>query len=311
MSESRASGSGASLSQVQGILRLSVWVLAFVVCIVLIGIPLLAVLPPLFALGAGGLIGLALASVLSGTIYVLPEFQRAILLRMGRFEATKGPGFFTAIPWPPFYQSVAQILDMRIHSRPVKAAETLTSDNVPVDCQAVIFYRVEDPRQASLEVRDYEEAVFRAANAALKDIIGSLSLSELLGERDKVAGRLEEILDESAVEFGVDITSVELTDVQVPQDLVEDISAQAQAERERDARVAEVERITEVADIFESAAQRMSDRAVRLYELQALQNVAKEKGARTIVWGMGPDPEGQRLAAGSAAGASEGDKGEG
>jgi regulator of protease activity HflC (stomatin/prohibitin superfamily) len=296
---------GASLSQVQGILRLTAWVIVFAVCVVVIGLPLSAVLPRLIGLGAGGLVGLVIASIVSGTIYVLPEFQRAILLRMGRYDATEGPGFFMAIPWPPFYQSVAQILDMRIHSRPVQAAETLTSDNVPVDCQAVIFYRVEDPKQASLEVKDYEEAVFRAANAALKDIIGSLSLSELLGERDKVAGRLEEILDESAVEFGVDITSVELTDVQVPQDLIEDISAQAQAERERDARVAEVERITEVADIFENAAQRMSDKAVRLYELQALQNVAKERGARTIVWGMGPDREGQRLAAGSAAGATE------
>jgi len=275
-----------------------------------IGLPLNAVLPPLFALGAGGVVGIFIASIVAGTIYVLPEFQRAILLRMGRYEDTKGPGFFMAIPWPPFYQSVAQILDMRIHSRPVKAAETLTSDNVPVDCQAVIFYRVEDPKQASLEVKDYEEAVFRAANAALKDIIGSLSLSELLGEREKVAGRLEEILDESAVEFGVDITSVELTDVQVPQDLIEDISAQAQAERERDARVAEVERITEVAEIFENAAQRMSDKAVRLYELQAIQNVAKEKGARTIVWGIGPDREGQRLAAGSAAGEAESEDGE-
>jgi len=154
-------------------------------------------------------------------------------------------------------------------------------------------------------VKDYKEAGFRAANAALKDIIGSLSLSELLGERDKVAGRLEQILDESAVEFGVRITSVELTDVQVPQDLIEDISAQAQAERERDARVAQVERITEVADIFEHAAQRMSDKAVRLYELQTLQNVAKERGGRTIVRGLGPDREGQKSATGSAAGASQ------
>ena len=305
MSISGARGQGASLSQVQGILRLLVWAGVFVLCVAGIGILLTTILPPLIAFGAGGIIGLFAASIVSGTIYVLPEFQRAILLRMGSYEDTKGPGFFMAIPWPPFYQSVAQILDMRIQNRPVKAAETLTSDNVPVDCQAVLFYRVEDPKRASLEVKDYEEAVFGAANAALKDIIGSLSLSELLSEREKVADRLEEIVDKSVVEFGVDITSVELTDVQVPQDLVEDISAQAQAERERDARVAEVERITEVAEIFEKAAQRMSPRAMHLYELQALQNVAKEKGARTIVWGIGPDREGQRLAAGSAAGATE------
>lgn len=305
MSKSGSSGQGASLSQVQGILRLMAWVLVFIVCVVVIGLPLSAVLPRLIGLGAGGVVGIFLASLVSGTIYVLPEFQRAIMLRMGRYEDTKGPGFFMAIPWPPFYQSVAQILDMRVHNRPVKAAETLTSDNVPVDCQAVIFYRVEDPKQASLEVRNYEEAVFGAANAALKDIIGSLSLTELLSEREKVANRLEDIVDKSVVEFGVDITSVELTDVQVPQGLVEDISAQAQAERERDARVAEVERITEVADIFEDAAQRMSDRAMHLYELQALQNVAKEKGARTIVWGLGADREGQRLTAASAGGVSD------
>ena len=305
MSDSNTSGQGASLSQVQGILRLTAWVVAFIVCMAVVGMPLTAIFSPLIGLVAGGAVGIFVASIISSTIYVLPEFQRAILLRMGRYRDTKGPGFFMAIPWPPFYQSVAQILDMRIHSRPVKAAETLTADNVPVDCQAVIFYRVEDPKRASLEVRNYEEAVFGAANAALKDIIGSLSLTELLSEREKVADRLEEIVDESVVQFGVDITSVELTDVQVPQDLVEDISAKAQAERERDARVAEVERISEVADIFENAAQRMSARAMRLYELQALQNVAKEKGARTIVWGVGPDREGQRLAAGSAAAGEE------
>jgi regulator of protease activity HflC (stomatin/prohibitin superfamily) len=305
MSNGRSGGSGASLSQVQNILRLTVWVVVFIVFLAIIGIPLSSVLPTLYAVAAAAVVGFLVAWVLSSTIYVLPEFQRAILLRMGSYEDTKGPGFFMAIPWPPFYHSVAQILDMRIHSRPVKAAETLTSDNVPVDCQAVIFYRVEDPKQASLEVKNYEEAVFHAANAALKDIIGSLSLSELLSEREKVAGRLEHIVDQSTVEFGVDITSVELTDVQVPQGLIEDISAQAQAERERDARVAEVERITEVADIFENAAQRMSERAMRLYELQALQNVAKERGARTVIWGIGPHREAQRLAAGAAAGPSE------
>jgi regulator of protease activity HflC (stomatin/prohibitin superfamily) len=272
----------------------------FILGVVAIGLPLSALLPPLIALGVGAVIGLILASILSGTVYVLPEFQRAILLRLGHYKDTKGPGFFIAIPWPPFYRSVAQILDMRIQNRPVKAAQTLTADNVPVDCQAVIFYRVEDPKQASLEVKDYEEAVFGAASAALKDIIGSLSLTELLSEREKVASRLKQIVDESAVEFGVDITSVEFTDVQVPPDLIHDISAKAQAERERDARVAEVERITEVADIFEEAAQRMSDKAVRLYELQALQNVAQEEGTRTIVWGVGADRAGQRLAAAAA-----------
>lgn len=297
---SASSGKGGSVSQVQGILRLSVWVGIFILGVVAIGLPLSALLPPLIALGVGAVIGLILASILSGTVYVLPEFQRAILLRLGHYKDTKGPGFFIAIPWPPFYRSVAQILDMRIQNRPVKAAQTLTADNVPVDCQAVIFYRVEDPKQASLEVKDYEEAVFGAASAALKDIIGSLSLTELLSEREKVASRLKQIVDESAVEFGVDITSVEFTDVQVPPDLIHDISAKAQAERERDARVAEVERITEVADIFEEAAQRMSDKAVRLYELQALQNVAQEEGTRTIVWGVGADREGQRLAAAAA-----------
>ena len=304
-----SSGKGGSVSQVQGILRLSVWVGIFILGVVAIGLPLSALLPPLIALGVGAVIGLILASILSGTVYVLPEFQRAILLRLGHYKDTKGPGFFIAIPWPPFYRSVAQILDMRIQNRPVKAAQTLTADNVPVDCQAVIFYRVEDPKQASLEVKDYEEAVFGAASAALKDIIGSLSLTELLSEREKVASRLKQIVDESAVEFGVDITSVEFgvditsvefTDVQVPPDLIHDISAKAQAERERDARVAEVERITEVADIFEEAAQRMSDKAVRLYELQALQNVAQEEGTRTIVWGVGADRAGQRLAAAAA-----------
>ncbi|MGC9356831.1 MAG: SPFH domain-containing protein, partial [Anaerolineae bacterium] len=152
-----------SLSSVQRVLRTLIWfglffvlgtitaILAFVAGSVEIFLDAIVVI-------IGGLISLIVPSMIARSLYVMPEFQRAVILKMGKFVGVKGPGLFWVIPYPPFYQSVAEILDIRVQTRVITAAETLTADNVPVGCEAVVFWRVENPQRAALDVANYREA---------------------------------------------------------------------------------------------------------------------------------------------------------
>jgi regulator of protease activity HflC (stomatin/prohibitin superfamily) len=192
---------------------------------------------------------------------------------------------------------------MRIHTRIIKAAQTLTADNVPVGCEAVVFWRVEDPQRAALSVVNYREAVFQAANSALKDTIGTLELTELLGDRDSVANGLERIIDTSASSFGVDVTSVEITDVHVPSDLIQELSVLAQSRRAAQAKIAEADAEKAITDKFTEAAESMSDRALELYRLNVLERIGREEGSQIVVYGLGSGDAtmGKTLAATTAA----------
>jgi len=178
-----------------------------------------------------GVLILVIPGMVTKCLYVVPEFKRVVVLKMGSFDGVKGPGLFWVFPYPPSYQSVTAELDTRVQTRVITAAQTLTKDNVPVGCEAVIFWRVEDPKRAALHVADYREAVFQAANSALKDTVGSLELTDLLSERDKVSQELKQIIDAAASSFGVDVSSVDITDVHVPQDLIQELSVLAQSRR--------------------------------------------------------------------------------
>ncbi|MBU1660670.1 MAG: hypothetical protein KKD28_04275, partial [Chloroflexi bacterium] len=156
----------------------------------------------------GGIFSLIIPGMVSRTLYVIPEFQRVVILKMGKFAGVRGPGRFWVIPYPPFYESVAMTLDLRVQTRVITAAQTLTKDNVPVGCEAVVFWRVEDPETAALEVANYREAVFQAANSALKDTVGTMELTDLLGEREMISTKLKHIIDTAAANFGVDVSSV-------------------------------------------------------------------------------------------------------
>ena len=242
---SRPAGSG-SVGGVQGVLRTLIWLGIILVLIVITLVVAFLVRPladALFyaALGLGGLVSLVIPGMVSRALYVVPEFQRVVVLKLGKFVDVKGPGMFWIIPYPPFYQSAAAILDIRVQTRVITAAQTLTADNVPVGVEAVIFWRVEDPRQAALEVFNYGEAVFQAANSALKDTIGTLELTDLLGEREKVSVHLEKTIDAAAASFGVDVSSVEITDVHVPPDLIQELSVLAQSRRSAQAKIAEAD----------------------------------------------------------------------
>jgi regulator of protease activity HflC (stomatin/prohibitin superfamily) len=280
-----------NLNNVQRVQRTLIWFALFIVISVLtitVGIITLGIAEPLggIVFSVGGLIALTFPGMVSRCLYIASEYERVVVLKLGKFQGVRGPGRFWVIPYPPFNESVAMILDIRTQTRVITAAETLTSDNVPVGCEAVIFSRVEDPQKAALSVTNYREAVFQAANSALKDTIGMLELTELLGSRDKVSGRLKEIIDSAAASFGIDVTSVEITDVRVPNDLIQELSVLAQSRRSAQAKIAEAEAEKAIAQQFNEAAELMSERAMEIYRLSVLERIGREEGSQIIVYGL-------------------------
>jgi regulator of protease activity HflC (stomatin/prohibitin superfamily) len=300
------------LNTVQAFLRLVLWLVSmavFFTLTVLLSVALGRVAEFLgpATLAVGGVVSLILALMVSRTLYVIPEFQRVVLLRLGKFIGVKGPGLFWVIPYPPFFRSVAAMLDIRVQTRIIKAAETLTSDNVPVGCEAVIFMRVEDPERAALHVEDYSEAVFQAANSALKDTVGNLELTDLLSNREMVAERLKTIIDSAAKSFGVDVSSVEITDVRVPADLIQELSVIAQSRRAAQAKIAEADAEKAIAGKLQEASQMLTGNAMEMYRLNVLERLGREEGSQIVVYGMGgSDPVMERTIAASSAGAMTG-----
>jgi len=282
-----------SLNSVQRTLRTLIWLGIFLLLgtiAALVSLFLATVIHEAVGIAGailGGFVALIVPGAVARCLYVIPDFRRVVVLRMGSFEGVKGPGKFWVIPYPPFYQSVAAELDIRVRTRVITAAQTLTKDNVPVGCEAVLFWRVEDPRRAALEVADYAEAVFQAANSALKDTVGTLELTDLLGEREKIAQQLKHIIDAAAVSFGVDVSSVEITDIHVPQDLIQELSVLAQSRRSAQAKIAEVEVEKTIAEKLEEAASLMGPNAMELYRLGVLERIGREEGSQIVVYGLG------------------------
>jgi len=244
----------------------------------------------------GGFFSLIIPGMISRTLYVIPEFQRVVILKLGKFVGVRGPGRFWVIPYPPFYESVAMTLDLRVQTRVITAAQTLTSDNVPIGCEAVLFWRVENPETSALEVANYQEAVFQASNSALKDTIGTLELTELLGEREKISHKLKASIDNAASTFGVDVVSVEITDIHVPDDLIQELSVIAQSRRSAQAKIAEADAEKQIALKLQEAAELLSNRAMEMYRLNVLERLGREEGSQIVVYGLGnsnPDFENQ------------------
>ena len=287
------STSARSLNNVQRVLRTMIWLGLFcilgVITLVVAGLAgsLVHQVLGVAVIAVGGLISLILPGTISSCLYVIPEFERAVVLKMGKFVGVKGPGNFWVIPYPPFYQSVAAKLDLRVQTRVITAAETLTADNVPVGCEAVIFWRVEDPQRAALEVANYTEAVFQAANSALKDTVGTMELTDLLGEREKVSDKLETIIDTAAASFGVDVSSVEITDIHVPTDLIQELSVLAQSRRSAQAKIAEADAEKAIALQLQEAAEMMGPRAMEMYRLNVLERIGREEGSQIVIYGLG------------------------
>ncbi|MBN1488029.1 MAG: slipin family protein [Anaerolineae bacterium] len=304
----QAAAQQRSLNSVQRVLRSMIWLgilFVFGLLTLIIGSLLsrISVILGYFIFFVGGLITLVVPGMISSGLYIIPEFQRVVVLKLGKFVGVRGPGRFWVIPYPPFYQSVAMTLDIRVQTRVIKAAETLTADNVPVGCEAVIFWRVEDPKKAALGVFNYHEAVFQAANSALKDTIGTLELTELLGAREKVSERLKKIIDQAASTFGIDVSSVEITDVHVPPDLIQELSVLAQSRRAAQAKIAEAEAEKQVALKLEEASALMGPQALELYRLNVLERIGREEGSQIVIYGLnGSNAQMENMMAASSAG---------
>lgn len=259
-------------------------VLAFIVAAgatVLIASGLLALgaaLAGLLVLIAGGLLAILL---LTG-IKVANQWEKAVLLTVGKFSRLAGPGFF----WiTPIFQSIPVWIDHRVMVSPFAAEKTLTKDTVPVNVDAVLFWFVQDAEKAALQVEDYRQATTWAAQTALRDLIGKMELADILIGRDKMDVELQRIIDERSTPWGISVKSVEIRDVIIPPALEEAMSRQAQAERERQARVILGESEKQIAASFVEAANLYHENATALHlrAMNMLFEGLKERGALMIV----------------------------
>lgn len=225
---------------------------------------------------------LLLALILLFGIKVANQWEKVIVLRLGKFVGLRGPGFF----WiTPLLESTPIWIDHRVMVTPFNAEKTLTKDTVPVDVDAVLFWAVWDAEKAALEVKDYFAAIAWAAQTALREIIGQMYLADILIGRAKMDDDLQKIIDERTTPWGISVQSVEIRDVIIPQGLEDAMSRQAQAERERQARVILGESEMQIADSFASAAQSYINNptALHLRAMNMLFEGLKEKGAFVIV----------------------------
>ncbi|MBB6143762.1 regulator of protease activity HflC (stomatin/prohibitin superfamily) [Silvibacterium bohemicum] len=196
-------------------------------------------------------VAFVLACIVSSAIQVADQWSRAVVLRLGNFHALRGPGLFLIIP---LIDTIPYWIDTRVLTSSFKAEKTLTKDTVPVDVDAVLFWKIVDPKKAALDVADYQSAISWASQTALRDVIGKTMLSEMLEGRDKISSVLRAIIDERTEPWGINVISVEVKDVLIPPALENAMSMQAQAERERQARVILGDSERQVAEKFVEAA---------------------------------------------------------
>jgi regulator of protease activity HflC (stomatin/prohibitin superfamily) len=226
--------------------------------------------------------GIVTSILLASSIQIADQWEKAVVLRMGKYRGLKGPGIFLIIP---ILERVMNYIDQRIRVSDFKAEQTLTKDTVPVNVVAVLYWTVWDVEKAALEVQDYNEAIEYVAQTGLRDIIGRHELAELLQERDKIAHDLQVVLDEISNPWGITCQNVGIKDITIPQGLADAMSKQAQAERERRARVILGTAETEIAEKFAKASEEYINNPVAL-QLRAMNLIGeglREKSSLVIV----------------------------
>jgi regulator of protease activity HflC (stomatin/prohibitin superfamily) len=235
--------------------------------------------PPFYVLavvlGAAGLL-------VSQALLIANQWERAVVLRLGKLRAIRGPGLFVIVP---FIDSVSAWLDQRIQTTEFNAEQALSKDTVPVNIDAVVFWQVHDPKRAALEITDYREAIARVAQTSLREMVGSSLLSTLLADRKQGDALLREEIGRKTAEWGVGVISVEIRDIGVPAALQDAMSRQAQAERERQARVLLGQAEQEVAQKFVEAAEiyARSPAALQLRAMNIIYETTKERGATILI----------------------------
>ncbi len=228
------------------------------------------------------ILGSLLALYVLFALKVAAQWEKAVILRLGRFYRLAGPGPFWIIP---IVDTIPSWIDQRVMVTPFAAQKTLTKDTVPVDVDAVLFWVVWDAEKAALEVENYRAAVDWAAQTALRDIIGRMMLADILSGRSAMDAELQKVIDERTTPWGVTVQSVEIRDIVIPPELADAMSRQAQAERERQARVILGESEKQIAASFAEASQAYINNptALHLRAMNMLFEGLKEKGALVIV----------------------------
>jgi regulator of protease activity HflC (stomatin/prohibitin superfamily) len=238
-----------------------------------------AVLDP-WAFGIGAVVLLVVAVGLSG-IRVAQEYERAVVFRLGRFQGIRGPGLFYLIPLIEWQRKV----DMRTVTVGVEPQETITKDSVTIKVNAVLWYRVTDPAKAILEVTDFRSAVYQVALTSLRNIIGQHVLDEVLKERDKINDQLRVIVDKDTDPWGVLVEMVEMKDVEIPQSMQRAMAREAEAIREKRARLIKAEAEQEASAKLSAAAQQITSNplGLELRRMQMISEVGAEQNTTTIV----------------------------
>ena len=225
---------------------------------------------------------LLIALFISRSLRIADQWEKAVVLRMGKFKGLKGPGIFFIIP---IIDSIDKYIDQRVRVTDFKAEQTLTKDTVPINVDAVVYWTVWDVEKAALEVQEYQTAIFYIAQTGIRDMIGKHELADILQEREKIADDLQKILDHNTNPWGITCQTVGIKDIMIPRNLADAMSKEAQAERERRARVILGTAETEIAHKFSEASDQYRDNPVALHlrGMNMLFEGLKEKGSMVIV----------------------------
>lgn len=228
------------------------------------------------------IVGAVVGIYLLFAIKVIKQWEKVALLRLGKYVGLRGPGFFMIVP---IIETISPYVDQRVRVASVTAESALSRDTVPVNVDAIIFWLVWNAEKAILEVENFNDAITRSAQTALRETIGRHELAQMITERETLGKQLQAILDEKTTPWGITVQSVEIRDVKIPQALEDAMSRQAQAERERQARIILGQAETEIADKFVRAAQSYAENPVALHlrAMNMLYEAIKEKGSMVIV----------------------------
>ena len=223
-----------------------------------------------------------ISALIPQSLMIADQWERAIVLRLGKLNAIRGPGMFMIVP---FIDSVASWLDQRIQTTEINAETALSKDTVPVNIDAVVFWQIHDPERAALEISNYRQAIQQVAQTSLREIVGSSLLSTLLADRKQGDAQLREEIGRKTAEWGISVLSVEIRDIGVPPALQDAMSRQAQAERERLARVLLGQAEQEIAAKFVEAAElyARSPAALQLRAMNIIYETTKERGATILI----------------------------
>jgi regulator of protease activity HflC (stomatin/prohibitin superfamily) len=216
------------------------------------------------------------------SIKVVQQWEKGVKLRLGRYVGLRGPGLFVIVP---VIETLGMYVDQRVRVTSVTAESTLTRDTVPVDVNAIVFWLVWNAEKATLEVENYLEAITMSAQSALRESIGRHELAQMITDREALGRELQKILDEKTTPWGITVQSVEIRDVRIPQALEDAMSRQAQAERERQARIILGQAETEISNSFVQAASAYAENPIALHlrAMNMLYEAIKEKGSMVIV----------------------------